>query len=129
MPRSLQTILYVDDEPHIREVVQLAIELQSDWRITTCDSGRSALAEMGRVLPDVVILDNMMPDMDGPAILEAIRARPEWSGLPVIFMTAKTLPQEVARLMQLGAVGVIGKPFDPMTLCNQLRALLNDGRH
>ena len=76
-------------------------------------------------LPDLVVLDVMMPGMDGPAILARMRADPELQHIPVIFMTAKANPQEVARFRGLSAIGVIAKPFDPMALGSQVKALWN----
>jgi CheY-like chemotaxis protein len=73
--------------------------------------------------PDLVVLDVMMPGMDGPAILERMRADPELQHIPVIFMTAKANPQEVARFRGLSAIGVIAKPFDPLALGGQVKAL------
>lgn len=124
-PKHLKA-LYVDDEPHIREVVRMTIEIQSEWEIETCGSGPEALAIIANAAPDLVILDCMMPEMDGPTVLREMYDRLGRRDIPVIFMTARTLPIEVARLKALGAIGVVGKPFDPMTLCDQLGRLWHD---
>jgi DNA-binding response OmpR family regulator len=87
--------------------------------------GEPALAAMRERRPDLVVLDVMMPGMDGPTLLKRMRADPELQHIPVIFMTAKTSPQEVARFRDLPAIGVIAKPFDPMALGAQVRALWN----
>ena len=121
MDRSkLRTVLYVDDEPDIRQVVELALGLVSSLTVHTCDSGELALARIPELAPDLVLLDVMMPGTDGPTTLSRMRADPRMSAIPVMFMTAKAMPQEVARFRQLGAVGVIGKPFDPMQLGEQV---------
>ena len=117
---ALRSVLYVDDEADIREVVELSLGLVEGLTIRTCDSGESALRELARIRPDIVLLDVMMPGMDGPSTLTRIRAQPQFAHIPVIFMTAKAMPQEVARFRELGAVAVIAKPFDPMTLGQQV---------
>jgi two-component system, OmpR family, response regulator len=120
---KLKTILFVDDEPHIREVLCMAIEIQTTWTVETCASGEEALTALSQKLPDLLILDYMMPGMDGPSVLQAVRARPDCEHLPIVFLTAKTLPAEVRRLKAMGATGVLGKPFDPMTICGELERI------
>jgi two-component system, OmpR family, response regulator len=121
--RALHSILYVDDEPDIREIVRLALGLDPSLAIECCGSGSEALAQLARVQPDLVMLDVMMPQMDGPAVLARMQAEPQLRELPVVFMTAKTLPAEVERFRALGALGVIAKPFDPMRLSQQVQKL------
>jgi CheY-like chemotaxis protein len=113
---SLREVLYVDDEPDIREIVQMALGLMPTLSVRTADSGVRALESMRERKPDLVLLDVMMPNMDGPTTLQQMRATPELQSIPVIFMTAKAMPQEVARFRSLGAAAVIPKPFDPMLL-------------
>ena len=120
---GLRTIVYVDDEPDIREVVQLSLELTEGLHVHTCESGEQALRIVPQLKPDLVLLDVMMPVMDGPATLQGLRAVATLGDLPVIFMTAKAMPREVARFLELGAVAVIAKPFDPMQLGNQVLAI------
>lgn len=120
---QLKTILYVDDEPDIREVVELSLGLAADLSIHTCDSGLRALDIIPQVSPDLVLLDVMMPGLDGPATLQRMRADTRLSHIPVVFMTAKAMPQEVARFREMGAVAVIAKPFDPMALSDQVYAI------
>lgn len=117
---SLKTVLYVDDEPDIREVVELSLGLVSGLTIHTCDSGERALEILPQLRPDLILLDVMMPRLDGPSTLQRLRADPELSRIPVVFMTAKAMPQEVERFKQLGAIAVIAKPFDPMRLGEQV---------
>ena len=124
MDRSrLRTVLYVDDEPDIREIVQLALGLSEELSVHICESGEQALATIARVKPDLVMLDVMMPGMDGPTTMGKMRADPALADIPVIFMTAKAMPQEITRFRELGALGVIPKPFDPMRLTSQVFAL------
>jgi two-component system OmpR family response regulator len=120
-------ILLVEDDPDIRSVARLALEATGGHTVQACESGREALATAPRFAPDLVLLDVMMPEMDGPATLRALRELPETAQTPIIFMTAKVQPQEVARYRNLGAVGVVAKPFDPMTLSRQIRNILDEG--
>lgn len=117
---SLREILYVDDEPDIREIVQMALGLVPSLSVSTADSGLHALQTMQSSRPDLVLLDVMMPNMDGPTTLQQMRNQPELQSIPVIFMTAKAMPQEVARFRALGAAAVIAKPFDPMLLAEHV---------
>ena len=122
-PPELARVLYVDDEPDIREVVEIALGLMSGVAVRTCSSGTEALQQLIDFRPDLVLLDVMMPGLDGPATLERMRGDPRFCNIPVAFMTAKALPQEVDRFMSLGAVGVISKPFDPMQLAHRVKQL------
>ena len=119
----LNSLLYVDDDPDIREIVEMSLGLDGKLVINTSAGGEHALAIMRRQRPDLVLLDVMMPGMDGPAILRLMREDPELQHIPVIFMTAKASPQEVARFRELSAIGVIAKPFDPMALGSHVRTL------
>lgn len=119
----LQTVLYVDDEPDIRQIVQLALGLAPELTIHTAGSGEHALALARELRPDLVLLDVMMPGLDGPGTLSRMRTDSLLASIPVIFMTAKAMPQEVARFRQMGAAGVIAKPFDPMQLMHHVFAL------
>jgi two-component system OmpR family response regulator len=121
--RTLTSVFYVDDEPDIREVVEIALGLAPGLHVRTCASGALALQELPLVMPDLVLLDVMMPGLDGPATFEQIRADERLHALPVIFMTAKALPQEIDRFLKLGAIGVISKPFDPLNLAARVREL------
>jgi CheY-like chemotaxis protein len=124
MNRSdLKTVLYVDDEPDIREVVQMSLSLVDGLDVQICESGERALQLLPKLKPNLVLLDVMMPGMDGPSTLQKMRSHPELARIPVVFMTAKAMPQEVARFRELGAVSVIAKPFDPIQLGNQVIAV------
>ena len=121
-------VLHVEDEPDIREVAAFALGLEPDLELTSAASGPEALRELERATPDVVLLDVMMPGMDGPTVLAALRDRPETAAVPVIFMTARARDGEIDRYLNLGAVGVITKPFDPMTLAQEVKSLLAAAR-
>ena len=123
---SALRVLYVDDEPDIREVATMSLGLDPEIEVRDVSSGSDALTtlENREFAPDIVLLDVMMPGMDGPTTLKKLREIPEGESLPVIFMTARAQTFERNRLLELGAIGVIPKPFDPMTLASQLRAIL-----
>ena len=123
--QALKTLLYVDDDADIREIVQMSLSLDGEINVITSDGGERALLKMRVEQPDLVVLDVMMPGMDGPTLLKRMRAEPALAHIPVIFMTAKANPEEVARFRELSAIGVIAKPFDPMALGAQVRALWN----
>jgi CheY-like chemotaxis protein len=119
--KPLASVLYVDDEPDIREIAALALDLDGTLDVRTAGSGVEALAAARERAPDLVLLDVMMPDLDGPATLAGFHAEPRLATIPVVFVTAKTLPSELARFRALGAADVLSKPFDPMRLLEQVR--------
>ena len=122
---SALTILHVDDEDDIREVAAFALELDPQITLTSAPSGEAALAALDAGLsPDVILLDVMMPHLDGPGTLARIRERQTHQATPVIFMTARAQSGEVDHYRALGALDVITKPFDPMTLAQDVRAIL-----
>jgi CheY-like chemotaxis protein len=121
--KPLRTILYVDDDPDIREIVQIALGLTQSVTVHTAPSGEKALTLAKALRPDLVLLDVMMPGLDGPGTLGRMRADPVTAPIPVIFMTAKAMPKEVALFQEMGAVGVIAKPFDPLQLSTQVASL------
>ena len=114
-------LLHVDDEPDIREVVEISLALDSVFTTRNCGSGEEALTVAADWQPDIILLDVMMPLMDGPATLAGLRDNPKTARIPVIFMTARAQTRELDRFRALGAVGVIAKPFDPMTLATSIR--------
>jgi CheY-like chemotaxis protein len=114
-------VLHVDDEPDIREVVELSLSLDPDLNVRSCSSGGDALAAAVTWLPDLILLDVMMPMMDGPTTLTHLRQSPKTADIPVVFMTARAQPRELEHFVSLGAEGVIAKPFDPMTLAASVR--------
>lgn len=120
---TLQRVLYVEDEPDIQAVAKLALELVGGLTAKICSSGAEAVGAAAGFAPDMILLDVMMPGMDGPSTLKALRLQPALAAVPVAFMTAKVQPAEVAYYKSLGARDVIAKPFDPMALAGQVRAI------
>ena len=117
-------VLYVDDEPEIREIAEIALSLDPDFEVRTAGSGAAALDIMAEWKPDVVLLDVMMPKMDGPELLGKIRTLDDLSSLPVIFVTARAQRSELQTFHTLDSAGVIAKPFDPMTLALEVRKII-----
>ena len=111
-------VLHVDDEPDIREVVEMSLGLDPEFAIRSCSSGADALTASAEWPPDLILLDVMMPVMDGPTTLKHLRSSPKTTYTPVVFMTARAQAREIETFVSLGAVGVIPKPFDPMTLAS-----------
>jgi CheY-like chemotaxis protein len=122
---TLQKILYVEDDADIQAVAKLALEMVGGFTVKICSSGEEALREVEAYAPDMILLDVMMPGIDGPTTLIAMRKIPALANIPVAFMTAKVQPQEVAHYKELGAKDVIPKPFDPMNLADQVRKVWN----
>ena len=123
MTTPLTRILYVEDEPDIRMVAQMALQAVGGFTVIACASGQEALDAAPGAAADLLLLDVMMPGMDGPSTLKALRALPATAGTPVIFMTAKVQAAEVAVYKGLGALEVIPKPFDPMELSAQIQRI------
>jgi CheY-like chemotaxis protein len=117
-------ILLVDDDEMIREVAQLALGLVGGWQVTTASSGEEGLAVAGTISPDAILLDVMMPGLDGPSTFGRLQNDPVTRTIPVVLLTAKVQPAERRRWLELGVAGVLAKPFDPMTLSSQLAELL-----
>lgn len=112
----LQRILHVEDDPAIRKVVELALGRLGGYEVQSADSAEAALQCLEHFAPQLLLLDVMMPSIDGPMLLKMLRARVETQHAPAIFMTAKASSAEHRALMALGACAVIEKPFDPMAL-------------
>ena len=118
---EIRKILHVEDDADIREITYLALAEFGVFEVMQCANGMDAIKKAAKFAPDLLLLDVMMPDMDGPATLRALRQIPSLAETPAVFMTAKVQPDEVNRYLELGAVDVIAKPFDPMSLGDQLR--------
>lgn len=118
---ELQRILYVEDEPDIQAVAKIALEDVGGFTLMTCASGQEAVEQAAEFSPDLFLLDVMMPRMDGPATLQALRAVQACAEIPAMFMTAKVQTHETEELRSLGAIDVIAKPFDPMQLAELIR--------
>jgi len=123
MAESLEKILYVEDDTDIQEVAQMALEAVGGFTVKVCSSGQQAIEAAPDFDPDFILLDVMMPGMDGPTTLSELRKLSGFDTKPVAFMTAKVMKTEVDHYKELGAVGVIPKPFDPMTLSDQIRSI------
>jgi two-component system OmpR family response regulator len=121
---SAVRILHVDDEPDIREVVDISLGLNPNFEVRACASGAEAIVAAAEWSPFLILLDVMMPGMDGPTTLAHLRKNPQTSAIPVVFMTARAQTREVEHFIALGAQGVISKPFDPMTLASQVQSHL-----
>ncbi|WP_411880743.1 response regulator [Polaromonas sp. YR568] len=126
MTTPLNRILYVEDEPDIRMVAQMALQAVGGFTVIACASGQEALNAAPGAAADLLLLDVMMPGMDGPSTLKALRALPATANTPVIFMTAKVQAAEVAVYKGLGALEVIPKPFDPMELSAQIQRIWSE---
>ncbi len=126
---NLERILYVEDEPDIQAVAKLALEMVGGYQVMICSGGQEALDKVVDYAPDLILLDVMMPGMDGPTTLQNLRADPATEAIPVIFLTAKVQPSEVAQYQALGALNVIAKPFDPMMLAAQVRQIWDQSHH
>lgn len=125
---ELRRVLCVEDDPDIRMIIEFSLATVGGYEVCLCPGGYSALAQAPIFRPDIVLLDVMMPDLSGPETLAALRQQPGMKGVPVVFMTAKAMPDEVEELLQYGATGVIVKPFDPVTLPQDIRIYWEHGR-
>jgi two-component system, OmpR family, response regulator len=122
-PAALSKILMVDDEPHIRRVAEISLARIGKWSVVLAATGADAIDAAERERPDLILLDVMMPGMDGPTTLSSLQASAALAVIPVIFMTAKVQASEIERYLGLGAAGVICKPFDPMKLPDHVRRI------
>ena len=119
--------MIVDDDEDVRLVTELAARRIGNWEVMSVASGEEALAGAQLERPDVILLDVMMPVLDGPSTLARLRANPDTATIPVIFLTAKVQHHEVEQYLALGARGVISKPFDVATLPEEIRRILRSG--
>ncbi|MCI2282490.1 response regulator [Colwellia sp. MSW7] len=119
----LERILYAEDNEDIQQIAVIALETIGGFTLKVCNDGAEALAAIEPFSPQLILLDVMMPNMDGPKALESMREMGAFKNTPTIFMTAKVQPEEVNRLLNMGAVAVINKPFDPMALADRIREI------
>ena len=117
-------ILIIDDEEDIRQIARFALNKVANWDVLEASSGEEGLQLAIENSPDGILLDVLMPGQDGPATLEGLKNNGATQHIPVVFLTARGLPAEVQRLKKLGAIGVITKPFDPMTLAEEMSTIL-----
>lgn len=122
---SNKRILLIDDEETIQEVVQVGIEIEVGWQVELASSGSEGIDLAQNQQPDVILLDVMMPDMDGISTLSSLKANAKTRSIPVIFLTAKNQAIEKERLQSLGVVDVITKPFNSVTLASQIAKILH----
>ena len=123
MIANLQRILYVEDQPDIQLVARVALTRVGGFTLLVCSSGLEALVQAPAFAPDLLLLDVMMPGMDGPTTLQNLRLLQGTASTPAIFLTARTDPSDVANYLAAGAIGVIAKPFDPMALSATVRSI------
>lgn len=121
---SQRHILLVDDESDIRDVAALSLRAIGGWRVSVADGGREGIAKARAEHPDAILLDIMMPDLDGPATLLGLQADVQTREIPVIFLTAKAHSADHRRFARLGVAGTLTKPFDPLTLSDQITTIL-----
>lgn len=121
--RALNRVCYVEDDEDIRRIVRLSLERIGKMTVEVVGDPMVAIDAMAKFGPDLVMLDWMMPGLDGPALFRQMKLRPETSALPVVFITAKASPKELEELTHLGAAGTISKPFSPKDLPDQLREI------
>lgn len=121
--KNLKTIMLVEDEPDIQQVAQLCLETVGGFTVHVCDNGKKALTEIPNIMPDLIMLDVMMPGMDGLTTIKLLKENPKLKDIPVIFMTAKAQTNEMKRYIESGAIGAISKPFDPMKLVEDIQRI------
>jgi CheY-like chemotaxis protein len=121
--RPLQRICYVEDDEDIQRIVRMSLERIGKMTVALVSDPTQAIAAITEFRPDLVMLDWMMPMMDGPTLFRQMKLRPETSALPVVFITAKASQRDLDELKTLGAAGTISKPFSPKDLPEQLRAI------
>jgi CheY-like chemotaxis protein len=120
----MKRVLIIDDEDDIREVAQVSLELVGGWEVLTASSGTEGIQRAQAEQPDAILLDVMMPGLDGPTTFERLQAEPSTRGIPVLLLTAKVQSAERARFDSLGVQGVLSKPFDPMKLASEVAEAL-----
>ncbi len=121
---STKKILIVDDEPDIRELAQMSLEMVSSWQAITAESGEEGIAKAQQEKPDAILLDAMMPGMDGATAFQKLQADPSTKQIPVIMFTAKVQPADKNRFLDLGVKHIIAKPFDPLKIGSQISEIL-----
>lgn len=124
---GIEKVLMVDDDPNIRRIAEISLKKLTPWHVRVVASGQEALDATASECPDLVLLDMMMPNMDGITVLALLQEKLGPTMPKVILMTAKVQSHEVDQYKQLGAAGVISKPFDPLKLPDSIRAILDGG--
>jgi len=121
---AAKRVLVIDDEDDIRAVAQIGLEIVANWRVITASSGNEGILKAKAEQPDAILLDVMMPEMDGPMTFHSLQEDPVTQHIPVLLLTAKVQPADRRRLADLGVTGVIAKPFDPLKLSEEMIRLL-----
>lgn len=121
---EIKTILYIEDEEDIRTIVEISL-MRGGMNPILCASGEEGLKKAQELLPDLILIDVMLPDMDGPGILKKLREIPVTQKIPAIFITARSQKHEIEAYKELGVLDVITKPFDPLTLPSRIREIYN----
>ena len=122
-PRELTSLIYIDDDPNLRELARVIFSQDPALTVRTVASGPAGVDEALRSRPDLILLDALMPEVDGIETLALLRANPRLRAVPVVFVTAKAMTQQVRALRALDVADVICKPFDPRTLLTQVRQI------
>ncbi len=117
-------ILIIDDEDDIREVAALSLETVAGWEVAMASSGAQGVARAAEYRPDAILLDVMMPGMDGPSTFRELKKNPATAKIPVVLLTAKVQSNDQRRFADLGVEAVLFKPFDPLTLSTQIAGVL-----
>jgi CheY-like chemotaxis protein len=120
----MRRILVIDNEPYIQEVTQISLETVAGWEVLTAGSGKEGLLVAAREQPDAILLDVMMPDMDGPTTFQQLQNNPSTRQIPVILLTAKVQDSDRRRYEAMGMTATIAKPFDPLQLARQVTEAL-----
>lgn len=123
---DLLTVLYAEDEADIRSLTEVILDDEEGFELTACVSGQEAVDKAATISPDLILLDVIMPGIDGPTTLKKLREYPHLANTPVIFMTARVQANDISEYQSLGVLGVINKPFDPMRLADEIRNLYGD---
>lgn len=124
MTTKTKRVLFIDDEEDVRSLACFCIELEAGWEMLTASSGRAGIEIAEAEQPDAILLDAMMPDLDGLQTIAQLKANPKTQQIPVVFITAKAQASDRRRFYTAGAKGVINKPFDSLTLASQISGFL-----
>lgn len=127
--KELKKILYAEDEPDVQTVVVITVQTMSNYEIKVCANGKILLDCVEEYSPDLILLDVMMPEMDGPTTFKNLKLNERTKNIPVIFMTAKAQTHEVETFKQSDAIGIITKPFDPLLLCTEIEKIWRENNN
>jgi two-component system OmpR family response regulator len=120
---QLKSIILVEDEPDIQILIKIALETVGKFNIQIFSSGKDLIKQIDSLSADLILLDVMMPDMDGMSVLLNLQKNPHSARIPVVFITASVSNKDIAKYKKTGALDVIAKPFDPMTLADRVKQI------